>query len=189
MSDSLPGRRLVAIIAMAGGCVLGSAAHAGAVPTTPADLPHVRAAPLSPAADPKAQLMGLLPAGFAADNCKPAATAPSGALAEVDCGQNDDAAGPAGGVFWLWANRADMAHGFQAAIGTITLADCSDNSESPGTWQNTSTPDQVAGSVACGNDTKRNQAQLVWTDNSKQLAGVVFGPTVAALNQWWLGAF
>jgi serine/threonine kinase PknH len=179
-------KRVIAIAGTVAACSLGCLAPAAAAPP---NQPGAPADPPSAPPDPNGQLMGLLPEGFDADNCKPAPSAPKGALAEVDCTQNDDASGPQGATLWLFDNRADMAGAFRDVTSSISLANCSGDTASPSVWNNNAAPNKIAGSLACGTDTKYNVNQLVWTDNAKQTMTIVWGGEIAGLNQWWMVAF
>jgi hypothetical protein len=161
--------RLIAATAILGACTLATAPQAGA--TTPGAL---------------TTLIGVLPHGYSADNCTP--ITPSGsAIAAVHCAASTDPGGPTQAVFALYTTPADTEDAFRATTGDDALTACPDNEPSPGTWHYNATPDQVAGSIACG--TYNGQTELIWTDHSKLLTAVVEGPDITSLYRWWLHAF
>jgi PknH-like extracellular domain len=123
--------------------------------------------------------------GYGLNNCNPVAAAQlTGlALAELDCGQSPDAAGPASAVYRLLPHADALASDFKAMIQDISLAPCrTDSAQSPGSWQQ----GQTAGQVACG--TQKNAAVLTWTTDGKNVLGSIHASNtdIDALHQWWL---
>ncbi len=128
-------------------------------------------------------LAGSLSKGYTLSNCQPAQLS-GPVLAEIDCGQNPDEAGPAAGVYQLFSNGNDLAAAFTSGIKGVSLSACGDNGQSPGTWHQGSAG-QVAGQVACG--TYQNAAVITWTTDAKNVLSRIRASNtdVDALFQWW----
>ena len=151
--------RLVGIAAWCGAAVLGSTANGAAAPLG-------------------STLMGMLPQGFSAANCREVKPKRP-ELEKVTCSQSTDPAGPVGAEFALFANPDDLAAGFAGAGGTIVIApSCPAGQPSPGPWN--------SGMVECGAP-KRDQklSAVAWTNNTKLVVGGVWGPDMDLLYQWW----
>ncbi|MBW0016005.1 MAG: hypothetical protein JO236_00425 [Mycobacterium sp.] len=136
-------------------------------------------------ADPN-KLMGMLPAGFSSSNCQEATPKPP-ALEKVTCDQSSEPGGPTAAVFGLFGNANDVASGFQTVAEKVTISpSCPGNQSSPGTWTFASNG-QTGGQVECGTigDDSGKSAVVVWSDNAKLRVGVVRGPDIASLYQWW----
>ncbi|MFF2113797.1 hypothetical protein [Rhodococcus koreensis] len=179
--------RSLAAASLIGLCALGSAATATAAPTTPTPAPSsATGTPTSGStATPQnmQKLMGLLPKGYSATACTPVSL--TGAkLATVDCSQNTDAGGPTAARFSLYPDPATMNADFQATLTDDALATCPGGEQSPFTWHYTRSPDQTAGSAACG--TYRNIPEIVWTNNAHTVLAAAQGTDIASLYQWWI---
>lgn len=129
------------------------------------------------------RLLNLLPAGYTSSSCTPVRPRVAGSLSTLDCGQNSEPGGPPKARYSLYTNAAALAANFKASSDADTLMPCPDGYKSPGTWNYKSTPDQVAGSIACG--TYNNNQDVTWTKDSQLLLGDAQGPNLAELQQWW----
>ena len=122
--------------------------------------------------------------GYGLNNCKPVtADKLTGlVLAELDCGQSPDVAGPASAVYRLLPHADALVSDFKAMIKDVALAPCRPEAQSPGSWQQ----GQTAGQVACG--TQNNAAALTWTTDGKNVLGSIHASNngIDALYQWWL---
>jgi hypothetical protein len=173
----------IATTMVMGICALGLAVTTVASPRAPADPPATTGDPASNT------LMGMLPSGFTADNCKASSPPSSAVLEEVDCDQNTNTGGPIGAVFFRFGNRNSMAAPFRSLSNATRLATCPDSDPSPTTWHRSTTTTQVAGLLLCGTDPHDNTAAvLIWTDNTKLILGSVEGSDIAGLYQWWAAA-
>jgi hypothetical protein len=128
-------------------------------------------------------LAGSLSKGYGVNDCQPAQLS-GHVLAELDCGQNPDAGGPAAGVYQLFSNPSDLAAAFTSDINGVSLSECGDKGQSPGTWRQGSSG-QTAGQVACG--TYKNASVITWTTDNKNVLSHIRGSNtdVNALYQWW----
>lgn len=133
-----------------------------------------------------AQLMALLSGGHDSSNCKPISTPAGGALATVDCGPATTPGGPLSTRYSLFADQAALEAGFDGAVEVNSeLLQCpGSNIDSPTTWHFTETPDEIAGSIACG--TYNNRPDLVWTNDAGLLLVDAQGPDLEELHEWWL---
>ena len=128
-------------------------------------------------------LAGSLSKGYGVNDCQPVQLS-GPVLADLDCGQNPDANGPAAGVYQLFSYPSDLAAAFTSDVNGVSLSECGDNGESPGTWRQGSSG-QTAGQVACG--TYKNAAVIIWTTDSKNVLSHIRASNadVNALYQWW----
>lgn len=128
-------------------------------------------------ADPTADLMGLLPAGYGSDSCKPI-DAPE-ALAAVTCSDNSLPGGPTSATYWLFADHAAMDDAFSAYVHSPNWADA--------TCPGMHTPDPTAvvrpdgtryGSIACGrgtgSDWQVRDGAVAWTRDADDFLGVAY---------------
>jgi hypothetical protein len=146
-----------------------------------------RSTTTSPSTNYKAQLLNSLPTGYGPGVCNPRARV-QGALATVDCGQNSDPDGPTVARYSLFATDIALQNAFDASVkGDDQLSLCPGTDAAPDTWFHTATPNEVAGSIACG--TYRNNAVLAWTNKSTlvlaNVQGGPQGPTADQLTNWW----
>jgi PknH-like extracellular domain len=131
-------------------------------------------------------LAGSLSKGYGLNNCQPVAAAQltGFVLAELDCGQSPDPAGPASAIYRLLPHADALAADFKNMIQDMSLTTCGQDSGTPGTWG--WHQGQGAGQAACG--TQKDVATLTWTTDGKNvLASIRSSNTDAnALYQWWL---
>jgi hypothetical protein len=130
-------------------------------------------------------LAGSLSKGYGLNNCQPAAQPSGPVLAELDCGQSPDPAGPASAIYRLLPQADALAGDFKNMIQDMSLTTCGqDSGGAPGTWG--WHQGQGAGQAACG--TQKNAATLTWTTDGKNvLASIRSSNTDAnSLYQWWL---
>jgi serine/threonine protein kinase len=133
-----------------------------------------------------AQLMALIPAGYPTSVCEKAVPPAPGALATVDCRQSTQPGGPAAARYSIFANKNDLDQQFDGSIKEDEeLLRCPGaDLDSPTTWHYKSTPDTVAGSIACG--TYQGNADIVWTQDDDLLLADVQSGNMDDLHNWWL---
>lgn len=132
-----------------------------------------------------ARLLALLPRGYASDSCKPVNPPVENALSTLDCTGNSEPGGPTSSRYSLFANANALARQFQLTINEDSALPCpGDSGATPGTWHYNSTPNQTAGSVACG--TYQGTPEVVWTNEPQLVLGDAQGPNLDAVHQWWL---
>jgi hypothetical protein len=142
--------------------------------------------PNQPPSDPQnvQKLMGLVSKGYGPANCKAIPTEWQGQLAKVECQVNDDPAGPDWAMFVLYGDPNDLKSDFKGAVGNDQTLPCVPGGDSkPHTWNYGQNSTDVAGWVACG--TFNGTAEVIWTNNAKDLLGVIEGNDLADLYQWW----
>jgi hypothetical protein len=132
-----------------------------------------------------ALLAGSISKGYGLNNCQPVAAAKLAgpALAELDCGQSPDPAGPPSAVYRLLPQADALASDFKTMIQDMALTACGpETGESPGKWQQ----GQNSGQTACG--TQKDVATITWTTDGKNVLGSIRASNtdVNALHQWWL---
>ena len=66
-------------------------------------------------------LAGSLSKGYGVNDCQPVQLS-GPVLAELDCGQNPDASGPAAGVYQPFSNGTDLAAAFTGGINGVSLS-------------------------------------------------------------------
>jgi hypothetical protein len=123
--------------------------------------------------------------GYGLNNCQPvAADKLTGlVLAQLDCGQSPDPAGPASATYQLLPHADALAADFKSMTQDMAMTACSpDTAQSPGTWQQ----GQAGGQRACG--TQKDVATITWTTDGKNVLGSIHSANadMAALHQWWL---
>lgn len=128
------------------------------------------------------RLLSVVPSGY--ESCEPVRPPVRGALATVDCGQNSNPGGPQSASYSLFPTIDDLNDAFDQSNGEDTLRDCPGGLESPGTWDYDSTPEEVEGSVACGD--YQGAPDIMWTKNSDLMLGVAQGRDLDELHQWWV---
>jgi serine/threonine-protein kinase len=133
-----------------------------------------------------AQLMALIPAAYPTTVCEKAVPPASGALATVDCRQSTQPGGPAAARYSIFANKDTLDQQFDSSIKEDEeLLRCpAADGDSPTTWHYKSTPDTVAGSIACG--TYQGNADIVWTQDDDLLLADVQSGNMDDLHNWWL---
>jgi PknH-like extracellular domain len=132
-----------------------------------------------------ALLAGSISKGYGLNNCQPVAAAKltGPALAELDCGQSPDPAGPPSAVYRLLPQADALASDFKTMIQDMALTACGpETGESPGKWQQ----GQNSGQTACG--TQKDVATITWTTDGKNVLGSIRASNtdLNALHQWWL---
>jgi PknH-like extracellular domain len=130
-------------------------------------------------------LAGSLSKGYGLNNCQPVAAAQltGFVLAELDCGQSPDPAGPASASYRLLPHADALAAEFKNMIQGMALTACGPNTgDSPGKWQQ----GQNSGQTACG--TQKDVATMVWTTDGKNVLGSIRASNtdLNALHDWWL---
>jgi serine/threonine-protein kinase len=116
-----------------------------------------------------------------------AATPPApGALATVDCRQSDQPGGPAAARYSIFANKDMLAQQFNSSLqeNEEILRCPGAGADSPITWHYEASPDDVAGSIACG--TYQGNADIVWTQDDDLLLADVQSDNMDDLHGWWL---
>jgi Hsp70 protein len=146
--------------------------------------PSASTTPAAQMSDDELRLMRLLPSGYTNSTCKPVRPPMQDALSTVDCDTNSEPGGPTNARYSLFADPAALAASFQKSTNEDTLQQCPDGGKSPGTWHYDATPNQTAGSIACGS--YKNNPDVMWTKDSQLLLGDAQGPDMNALHQWWL---
>jgi hypothetical protein len=162
-------------------------------PNTASTNPITTTAPASPSpdaepADPVARgrLLSLLPPGYAADACKPAAL-PRGALAKLSCEKNSDPGGPLSSTYTLVRDKAALGGTFDASVGASKVVNCPGNIQSPGPWRRNATPQQTSGTLVCA--FQQGVPSVAWTTDADLLVSSVQGdpggPNLDELYAWW----
>ncbi len=140
----------------------------------------------APNAEDEARLLGLLPAGYTSDACKPVAP-PEDALAQVSCAKNSDPGGPQSASYTLVSDKAALDAAFDDVVQTSTRVNCPGNIQSPGPWRRNATPQKTSGVLFCG--TQDSRPTVAWTDDAELLVSSVQsgpqGPTFDQLYVWW----
>jgi hypothetical protein len=129
------------------------------------------------------KLMSVLPPGFDLDNCNPVTPLPEGALATVDCFDNKVPNGPDAARFSIVTDQATLDRKFQDNANSSVITPCPHNQASPGPWHYGSTPDQVAGQVACG--VYHDTPEVSWSKNDVLLLGDIQGRTIDGVFEYW----
>lgn len=134
-------------------------------------------------ADAEAKLTALLPAGYATGVCNPVEPTRS-ATAEIHCGRNTGAYGPASASYSLFADPAALAAAFDQVVKAGKPVICPGNIQSPGPWHKGATPDVPAGTLLCTQ--LDNTPTVVWSTTDKLLLSMVSDPGgFNQLNSWW----
>jgi hypothetical protein len=139
-----------------------------------------------PNSEAQTRLLGLVPAGYAADSCKPVET-PKDARAKVSCTANSDAGGPPSATYTLARDNAALQGAFGEIVSNSTMVTCPGNIQSPGPWRRNATPQQVSGTLFCG--FRGSTPTVAWTDDANLVLGSVDGardtPNLGELYVWW----
>ena len=154
--------------------------------TTPDEDVHRRRAPSTHVAPPRrgptdpgdargsfdAQLMALIPLGLPDAACARSAIPPApGALATVDCRKSDAARRPEAAARTRSSpNQDTLQPALRRRRSRRTTSCCrcpAPTPDSPITWHYKTTPDVVAGQVACG--TYQGNADIMWTQDDDLL--------------------
>ncbi|MGD1241827.1 serine/threonine-protein kinase [Mycobacterium seoulense] len=138
--------------------------------------------------DAQARLISLLPPGYLAGTCTPAAPESGSiwvhAVAMVTCGQNTQPGGPSHATYGLFPTPDRLKKAFTDDIGNVSLVNCPGEGRSPVSWHYDQTPNEMAGLIACGT---YNHPNVVWTNDEKLMLSDVSGDpaTVEDLHTWW----
>jgi serine/threonine kinase PknH len=155
------------------------------VRSTPKATPTATA-PTPPPAETQARLFSLLPSGYPPGTCA-AMTSTKEALAEVSCGNNVDPGGPLSATYMLFPDAATLGDTFNGIAATSNITECPGRIQSPGAWHRSATPDQISGTLLCGNH--NGNPIVAWTNDSELVVSVVHaeppGPTIDQLYAWW----
>jgi serine/threonine kinase PknH len=165
MSPFATAARSVTVAALITFSACGWAATAAASPATEADTQT---------------LIDLLPTGFTGDNCHSVTPSQSRQLAIMECGKNADPSGPGWGRFTLYSDTSSMDSTFSSIIADDELLTCHDGwSPSPTNWRS----DLGNGQVSCG--LYEGDPELVWTNNTTSVLGVITRLDIDSLFAWW----
>lgn len=138
------------------------------------------------AAQARAQLLKLLPAGYPSEACTP--TAPlAGALAAVNCGKNTDPGGPPSATYTLFSDVGALRLSFDSTVQTTNVVNCPGRIQSPGAWHRVATPEKPGGMLLCG--LRQTYPTVVWTNDADLLVGALHadrnGSTLEQFYTWW----
>jgi serine/threonine-protein kinase len=129
------------------------------------------------------KLVGLIgTGGYLRSTCTPQHPAKDGALSTLQCDALDR--GPEGATFWLYGDQGALDDALKNVTSNATLQTCPDHTVSPGTWHYTKTPTAAAGQLACGTDSD-GQANVMWTEDSKEFVALIRGSALPELFTWW----
>jgi serine/threonine-protein kinase len=133
-----------------------------------------------------AQLMALIPSDYPTSECEKATPPAAGALATVDCRQSGQPGGPGAARYSLFANKDMLSQQFNSSLQeNEEIQRCPGaDADSPITWHYKSSPDVVAGTIACG--TYQGNADIVWTQDDDLLLVDVQSDDINTLHDWWL---
>ena len=177
----------VVLIAAVGGLIVWLVRPSGDAPDAPSANPAMSSTSPSADSDPARQtLMRLLPAGYPAGSCKPAA-APKGVAAQVTCDTNSDPGGSTTSTYSLVKDKATLDAIFNDIVAGSTRVNCPGNIQSPGPWRRNATPDKASGTLFCG--LQADRPTIAWTDDSRLMVSSVHAgpqaPTFDELYAWW----
>lgn len=138
--------------------------------------------------DPKAQarLAGLVPPGYPAGTCTPAAVT-AAASAAILCGPNADPGGPVSSTYTLARDTPALRAALDDVVHSATPVICPPNILSPGPWHRVENPTATVGIVFCG--TRSGVPLVAWTNEPESLLCVTHsgpaGPPLDQLFAWW----
>jgi serine/threonine protein kinase len=165
---------VVAIVLLATG-ILTSGGSGPTTSTTP------RVPPSGYTADDD-KLVGLIAhSGYLRSTCTPQHPAKDGALSTLECDALNG--GPESATFWLYGDQGALDDPFKNVTSNATLQTCPDGTASPGKWHYTNNPTAMAGQLACGTD--NGQANVMWTEDSKEFVALIRGSALPDLFTWW----
>jgi len=139
--------------------------------------------------DAEARLLSLLPPGYVAGTCTPVTPDSDSiwtpAVALVTCGPNTQPGGPSKATYGLFPNAATLKKAFKDDIANVSLVNCPGEGASPVNWHYDQTPNDMAGTIACG--TYNNHPNVIWTNDEKLMLSDVAGDpaSVEELHTWW----
>jgi serine/threonine-protein kinase len=129
------------------------------------------------------KLVGLIgTGGYLRSTCTPQHPAKDGAQSTLECDALEG--GPESATFWLFGDQGALDDAFKNVTANTTPQTCPDGTMSPGKWHYTKTPTAVAGQLACGTDSN-GQANVIWTEDSKEFVALIRGPALPDLFTWW----
>jgi serine/threonine-protein kinase len=130
--------------------------------------------------------MALIPSGYPTSVCEVASPPATGALASVDCAKSTQPGGPEMARYSLFADKDQLMLSFGESINeNEELLRCPGaDFDSPIDWNYNSTPDVVAGQVACG--TYQGNADVVWIQYDELMLADVQSANIDELHEWWL---
>ncbi len=159
--------------------------------TTPATDHSTTATSSTPTRSPaaEARLLQDLPPGYPPDACH-AVPPTDGAQAAAECSviPGPDQA-PVTVTHLLMPNRAALNDAFEHLLSTSSVVLCPGSIQSPGPWRRNATPEQVAGTLACG--LQPGRGIVAWTTDAALRLSTVAVPqanTESALDPiyaWW----
>lgn len=137
-------------------------------------------------ADPVADLLGVVPAGYGPQGCQVIDPPPPNQLVAVNClNRVFPGGGPPSGSYALYGDPGAAESGFTAYFNNKDLFQplpCPGTvGVGPSKWGE---PDATAGSFACG--TLNNQPTVMWTKDSGPYLGAAIGNDLNPLLSWWV---
>ena len=145
--------------------------------------PSISTTTATPASQPLQRLYAVLPRAYTSNNCSPADSPNSQALATVECKKTSDPDSPTYAAFSLYPSAAALEKAFNNGVSEDTVTPCPHGGDSPGSWHTQAAPKIPSGSVLCG--TYNNGPDLLWTQNKDLLIGDIQGPDINALYRFW----
>jgi serine/threonine kinase PknH len=145
--------------------------------------PSISTTTATPAIQPLQRLYAVLPRAYTSNNCSPADSPNSQALATVECKKTSDPDSPTYAAFSLYPSAAALDKAFNDGVTEDTVTPCPHGGDSPGSWHTQAAPKVTSGSVLCG--TYNNGPDLLWTQNKELLIGDIQGPDLNALYRFW----
>lgn len=132
------------------------------------------------------QLMEFIPVDYPSSACEPATEVAMGTLATVTCGPSTQPGGPEHTIYSLYADESALNQRFNEYMGMNeeTLRCPGANLDSPINWNYKSSPEVVAGQVACG--TYSGKADVTWSDVGNLVLAEAQGSDLTDLHNWWL---
>ncbi len=162
-----------------------AASSSSTTPRTTESPTTSQAADTTQLSDADAKLLSLLPRGYGSDSCTPVSPPVENALSTLDCSGNSEPGGPTNSRYSLFASPNALARNFQLLVNEDSAVPCpGDSGDTPGTWHYNATPDETAGSIACG--TYKDKPDVIWTKDADLLLGDAQGPDLVAVHDWWL---
>ena len=132
------------------------------------------------------KLMDLIPSGYPTSVCEVTDKPFSGALVTIDCKKSVQPDGPDSARYSLFATQDQLKQSFDSMLGEYNEIVRCPGSEvvSPIDWFYKSTPDDVAGQVACG--FYEGRADIQWTELGELVLADVQSANLDSLHNWWL---
>ena len=140
--------------------------------------------------DPAAagKLADVVPPGYPAGSCTPAAINADLAGAAVSCGPALSPEGPPTATYTLARNRTALQALFAQQTAAATAVVCPGNIQSPGPRHRVANPTVPVGTVFCG--LKSGRPVVAWTTDDKLLMATIeakapYSPALDQLYTWW----